>query len=196
MTVQSRQTKVLVALLVSIMLGAIILNALGHNPPSAGAFCLSRYYRLAPVEKSVCSRAVQYPRRWKRIEICSSGNGSGGQAICGSNKRVGQLDSLSSVADHKDINCHFIICNGHIGHDGQIQPTEKWQGQRPVNHQSQNQRQPAKENEQTIYICIITNGQTNRPTDFQIKRTEALVVELCRRFNIQSESVLYPDNWR
>jgi hypothetical protein len=196
MTAQPRQTKVLAALLVSIVAGAIILNALGHNPPSAGGFCLSRYNRLAPVEKSVVCRAAQYPGRWKQIEIYYSGSGPDSQATYGSNKGIEQLSSLSSVAGREDINCHFIICNGYIGYDGQIQPTDKWQRQWSVNRQSQNHIRPATENPQTIFICIITNGKSTRPTDFQIKRTEALVLELCRRFAIQSESILYPNNWR
>jgi len=77
MTDQSRQTKVLVALLVSIVLCTIILNVLGHNPPSAGAFCLSQYYRLVPVEKLVRSREVDRPGYWKWIEIYKSDGGSG-----------------------------------------------------------------------------------------------------------------------
>ena len=194
MAVQSRQTKVLAALLVSILLGAIILNALGHNPPSAGAFCLSRYYRLAPVAKSVQSRAAQYQGHWKRIEICYSG--SDDTITCGSGQSVEQLDPSSDAAGREDINCHFIICNGHIGRDGQIQSTGIWQEQSPANRQSHNHMQPATKNRHTIYISIITNSKISRPTDFQRKRTEALVEELCRKFNIRSQSILYPDNWR
>ena len=68
MSVQSRQTKVLVSLLVSIITCTIILNLLGHNPPSAGAFCLSQYYRLVPVGKLIRSREAQRPNYWKSIE--------------------------------------------------------------------------------------------------------------------------------
>jgi hypothetical protein len=196
MTAQSRQTKVLVALLVSIAVGTLILNALGYNPPSAGAFCLSRYYRLAPVEKAVICDAAQYRGRWRRIEIYCSGGSSEEQTRGGAYERVGPLDPLSSVCDSEGLNCHFVIFNGRTGEDGEIQPTEKWKRQCSVNHQSRSDRQPALADALTIFICIVTDGKIDRPTDFQMKRSEALVEELCRRFNVWPESILYPDVWR
>ncbi|MFC1604915.1 hypothetical protein ACFL5F_07800 [Planctomycetota bacterium] len=172
MTAQSRQTKVLVALLVSIIACTIILNMLGHNPPSAGAFCLSQYYRLVPVEKLIRSREVQRPRYFKWIEIYYS----------------------DSDSDQEDIDCHFIIYGGLTGHDGQIKATEKWNRQLPANRPADNNKRQARQNEQTIYISIVTDVQNPHPTNFQIKRAEVLAEELCREFNIQSESILYPDN--
>lgn len=196
MVVQSRQTKVLVALLVSIVLCTIILNVLGHNPPSAGAFCLSQYYRLVPVERLVRSREVQRPRYWKWIEIYYSYDGSGDRVVSGSSIQVGQSGPLSSISGQEDTDCHFIIYNGLIGNDGQIIPTEKWNKQLPVNRPVDNNRRRARRNEQTIYISIVTNGQNPQFTNFQIKRVEVLAEELCREFNIKSESILYPDNRR
>ena len=196
MTVQSRQTKVLVALLVSIVLCTIILNALGHNPPSAGAFCLSQYYRLVPVEKLIRSREVQRPRYWKWIEIYYSEGGSGDRVASGSNMQVEQSGSLSNVSGQEEIDCHFIIYNGLTGHDGQIKPTEKWNRQLPANRPADSNKRRARQNEQTIYISIVTNGQNPQFTNFQIKRAEVLADELCREFNIKSESILYPDSRR
>jgi len=203
MSVRSRQTKVFAALLVSITVGAIILKALGNNPPSAGAFCLSRYYRLDPVEKSILSRAAQYPGRWSHIEIYYSGTG----ATCGSNRRTPDTQ--------RESRCHFVICNGSIGHDGQILSTEEWQRQCPPHQlhqcgQSQTgdsqrsigggqlvrSKTPTHRSEQTIYICVIADDKVTRPTDFQIKRTEALVEGLSRKFNIRPESIHYPDSWQ
>ncbi len=177
MTTHSRETKVLVLLGISITLGAVILNALGHNPPSAGAFCLSRYYRLGSVKKSILSRADQLPGRWTRIEIYYSGTES---------ENIEQLAPLSDAGEFENINCHFVICNGRLGRDGQIQPTEKWQRQSLVEHYSK----------QSIHICVITDDKAKTPTDFQIKRTETLVEELCRKFNIQPESIRYPADWQ
>ena len=196
MTAQSRQTKVLVTLLVSIVLCTIILNVLGHNPPSAGAFCLSQYYRLVPVEKLIRSREVQRPRYWKWIEIYYSEGDSDVRVASGSNIQIEQSGSLCIASGKEDINCHFIIYNGLTGHDGQIEPTEKWNKQLPANRPADNNKRRARQNEQTIYISIVTNGQTAQPTNFQIKRAEVLVEELCREFNIQPESILYPDNGR
>lgn len=184
------------ALLVSIIVGAIILNALGHNPPSAGAFCLSWYYDLVPIEKSIYSRTSQYPGRWGNIEIYYSGSDADNRLTYRSNKDIKQLNSSSDVASNWDINCHFIICNGHIGRDGQIEPTENWQMQRVVNPESPNQKQPSRNYEHTIYICVITNGKTIRPTNYQIKRTEALVEKLCKEFRIKSESIHFPKDWQ
>jgi hypothetical protein len=205
---QSRETKVLVVLGISITLGAIILNALGHNPPSAGAFCLSSYYRLGRVEESILSRAAQSPGRWNRVEIYYSGTES---------DNIEQLDSLSNTAGPEYIKCHFVICDGRIGRNGQIQPTEKWQRQssvnvaenwdfKPVSESASSDlskydrptnlcKTPTHHNENTIYICVIADGKTSPPTDSQIKRTEALVEGLCRKFKIQPEAIHYPDDW-
>jgi len=184
MTNHSRETKVLVVLGVSIILAAIILNALGHNPPSAGAFCLSRYYRLGSVKKAIRSNADQLPGRWSRIEIYYSGTEAGNiETAFGKSSDVGADENINPVREQNEkvspdrdtayngVNCHFIICNGRVGHDGQIQPTEKWQRQSSGIHYSK----------QTILICVIADDNAKTPTDFQIKRTEALVEELVQR---------------
>ena len=195
MTAQSRQTKVLVVLLVSIVLCTIILNVLGHNPPSAGAFCLSQYYSLVPVEEVIRSRQVQRVGYFQWIEIYYSKDSSDG-IILGSNIKIGQSGSLCGVSRREDIDCHFIIYNGHNHLDGEIVPTEKWKKQLSVKHQPDDNIRCSWQYEQTIYICILLDNQTAQPTDFQIKRLHVLVEELCRELNIKSESVLYPDNWQ
>ena len=182
MSNQPRVAKVLAVLLISMTAGAIVLMALRNNPPSAGPFCLSSYYRLDPVEKAILSRAAQHRSRWSCIEIYYSGTKAG---------NIEQLASLSGLASPEDINCHFCLCNGLGGGDGQIQPTEKWQRQWSVI--------PSRTwygSGQTIRICVIADGKTTHPTDFQIKRTEALVEELHRKFDITPESIYYPNDWQ
>lgn len=273
MSVRSRQAKVFAALLVSITVGAIILKALGNNPPSAGAFCLSRYYRLDPVEKTILSRATQYAGRWSHIEIYYSGTGaptqSGNAVTCGSDRHIpdagcsmpgygglpgsglglrqderpDELDTRrESRIRNRELRCHFFICNGRIGHDGQILSTEIWQrqcsphqlhqsgqsqtsgtqrcigvGQLVRDKSSSGRSSPEPGSERTIHICVIANDKDTRPvgnstignmiqkgkisngarpTDFQIKRTEALVEALSRRFNIRPGYIHYPDNWQ
>lgn len=179
---QTRVAKVLAALLVSMTTGAIILMALGNNPPSAGPFCLSSYYRLDPIEKAVHSQAAQSPDRWGSIEIYYSGTRAG---------NTEQLASLGGLAGDEDINCHFVICNGLGGEDGYIQPTAKWQKQWSII--------PGKNwfgNGQTIRICLIADGTTSPPTDSQVKRIESLVESLCSKFHIRSQSIYYPSDWR
>jgi hypothetical protein len=186
----AREKKVLVILGISITLGAVILNALGHNPPSAGAFCLSRYYSLSPVKKAILSRADQFMRRWSQIEIDYSGTESG---------NIEQLALLSGMDSPDDVNYHFIICNGNGGKDGLIQPTEKWQRQSPIiPGQSRTDEAVFCETltEETIYICVIADNENSFPTDSQVKRTEELVEGLCRKFNIQPESISYADSWQ
>lgn len=182
MSNQPRVAKVLAALLVSMTAGAVVLMALGNNPPSAGPFCLVSYYRLNPVEKAIRSHNTQSRSRWNSIEIYYSGTKAG---------NIEQLASLMGLSSPKDINCHFCLCNGLGGSDGQIQKTEKWQRQwsiipGPTWHGSS----------QTIRICIIADSQTSRPTDSQIKRAEALVEVLCRKFDISPEYIYYPDDWK
>lgn len=194
MTTQSRQTKVLITLLISIVVCTIILNTLGHNPPSAGAFCLSQYYRLVPVEKLVRSRQVERPRFWKWIEIYYSENDSNDLMRSGVDMGIEKLDSLSCISDQENMGCHFIICNGYYGLDGQIKPTEKWKKQLPVTCPPDNDKRRTVLNEQTIYICVVMNSKMPQPTNFQIKRADVLIEELCREFNIKSGSIIYPNN--
>jgi hypothetical protein len=190
MKTHSREKKVLVILGISITLGTIILNALGHNPPSAGAFCLSRYYRLGSVKKAILSRADQSRKHWSQIEIDYSGTESG---------NIEHLALLSKADKPEKNNYHFIICNGKGGHDGLIQPTEQWQRQLSIlPGQSRNDEPVLCDTltERTIYICVIADNETSFPTDFQIKRSEELVEGLCRKFNIPPESISYPDSWQ
>jgi len=180
MSNQPRVARVLAALLVSMTGGAIILMALGNNPPSAGAFSLSIYCRLDPVEKAILSRAAQSPERWKSIEVYYSGTKAG---------NIEQLASLSGLTSPDDINCHFVICNGLGGSDGLIQPAERWQRQ-----WSSIPGRTWYGNAQTIRICVVADGKTAPPTDLQIKRTEALVEGLYRKFAIEAKSIYYPSD--
>jgi len=203
MPIPPREAKIFAALLISMTTGAIALMILGDNPPSAGAFCLSRYYHLDPVEKAISSRVAQLPSRWNSIEIYYSGTKAG---------NIEQIASFNGLAGPEDINCHFCLCNGLGGSDGQIQPTEKWQRQwsiipGPVRNSTMRDRVPKSEisngagrtwygSRQTIRICIIADGETARPTDFQIKRIEELVEQLQRKFDIQPDAIYYPSDWQ
>jgi len=182
MSSQPRVVKVLVILLISMTTGAIVLMVLGDNPPSAGPFELSAYYSLSPVEKAIRPRASQTPGRWSCVEVYYSGTRVG---------NIEQLASLSGLASPEDINCHFVICNGLGGGNGQIQTTEKWQRQWAVI--------PGRTwhgNGQTIRLCVIADGKDSSPTEFQIRRIEELVERLQRKFSIQPESIYYPNDWR
>jgi len=170
MKAQLRVWKVLLVLLVSMTSGAIVLMTLRNNPPLAGAFCLSSYYRLAPTDTAISSRIQQSFDNWQSIEIYYSGT------------RVGNIEwlaSLNGFRNTEDLNCHFVICNGYGGEDGQIQTTEKWQDQVSVKSGKN-----WDDSRKTIRICIVSDGKTAFPTDCQVKRVETLTETLCRHFRI------------
>jgi hypothetical protein len=182
MSAQPRVAKVLAALLVSMTVGAIVLMALSGKPPSAGPFSLSSYIGLDPVKEAVRSQAKQQANRWEGVEVYYSGTKTG---------NIEQLASLSGLAGAEDLNCHFVVCNGLGGGNGQIMSTEKWQNQWSAI--------PGRNwhgNGRTIRICVVADGANTRPTEYQIKRAYALVDRLCRSFVIQPKSIRYPDNWQ
>lgn len=178
---QPRRTKVFAAALISIVILAVALKSLNSSPPPAGAFSLSEYYHLAPVEKVISSNISQTSRHWNSIEI----NYTNTKPIV-----INKQSSRSDLVNYDVLNCHFIVWNGLVGGNGQIQSTEKWQKQLLTI--------PGRTwygSEQTIRIGVIADDKINYPTDFQTKRTEALVEVLSRMFDIKSESIYYPGNW-
>jgi hypothetical protein len=182
MSNQPRVAKVLASLLVSMTAAATILLALGNNPPQAGPFCLASYYRLDPVEAVMKTNAPQSKSRWNRIEVYYSGTKAG---------NLQQLSSLKGLSTKANLNFHFCICNGLGNSNGHIQATEKWERQWSATPDNAWYGSP-----QTIRICVIADGHNNLPTEVQLKRTEALVEKLCRQFDLQSDTVFYPGNWR
>lgn len=161
-------------LLVSMTMGAFVLMALGNNPPSAGPFCLSAYYQLDPVDHVVQSRACQAPHRWTSIEIYFSGT---------------QHGYLQQPAETADLNCHFLICNGAGGGDGEIQASEQWQRQWSI--------RPSRTwqgSDKTIRVCLIGDGARIAPTNYQLKRLETLLEALSRKFGIPADSVYLPSD--
>jgi hypothetical protein len=182
MSNQPRVAKVLVLLLISMTTGAVVLMALGNHPPSAGAFCLSTYYKLDPVQQASNSRVAQAPGRWESIEIYYSGTRAG---------NIQQLASISGLPSSDAINCHFVICNGLGGNDGQIEATEKWQNQWSVipDHTWYG-------SSRTIRVCVIADGRQIHPSDSQVRRSEALVDALSRKFSVTPSKIFYPTNWR
>ena len=178
MSNQLRVWKVLLVLLVSMTSGAIILMSLGNNAPSSGAFCLSSYYQLTSADSAVTSRVQQSRDRWSRVEVFYS-HTKGGD--------INWLAARSGLSEPKDLNCHFVVCNGLGGNDGDILKTEKWQDQESVVP-----LQNWYSARQTIRICVVADGENSFPTDCQIKRVDTLVRLLTRGFGITPENILYP----
>ncbi len=181
MSDQPRVVKVLVALLVSMTAGAIVLMALSGRPPLAGPFSLASYVGLDPIAEAVHSKVAQQPQRWRAIEIYFSGTPAG---------NIEQLASLYGLSKAEDLNCHFVVCNGAGGGNGQVLATENWQRQwsvvssRSLSGQSQ-----------TIRVCVIADGKGSPATEYQIKRTYALIEKLYQTFSIHPKSIRYPESW-
>ncbi|MEK7996261.1 MAG: hypothetical protein AAB403_20870, partial [Planctomycetota bacterium] len=146
----------------------------------------------APVEKAVVCEAAQDRGRWRRIEIFCRGGSVAEPTRDVAPTGAEPADRPNGAAGS---DCHFVIYNGRTGYDGQIEATEYWKRQWSVNRQANKDVQPALADALTIFVCLATDSETDRATDFQIKRAEALVEELCRRFNIWPESIHYPDTW-
>ena len=180
MSNQPRVVKVLTALLASMTMGAIVLMGLGHNPPAAGPWSLSRSLQADSIQLAIKSIASESSARWDRIEICYSGTRSG---------NIEQLASLSKLTSPKDINCHFVICNGLGGNDGQVETAEKWLRQWSITP-----GQGWYGTNTTIRVCVVGDEQNSHPTDIQKRKVDALVRELSRKFRIRN-SVFYPKNW-
>ena len=177
MLFQSRRTKVFAAALISIGIMSAVLKFLGNNPPPAAAFSLSEYWHLGPIENMISPDSGQTSRHWNSIEINHSSTESIG---------INRQYSISGLFNYDVLNYHFFVWNGLVGRDGQIQSTENWQKQLPITPS-----QAWHVSEQTIRIGIIVNSKSICPTDFQIRRTEALVEALSRKFGIQPESIYY-----
>ncbi len=182
MSNQPRVIKVLAALLVSMTVGAIILMALGNNPPSAGPFCLSTYYRLDSVDHAMESQSGQRPGQWDSIDIFFSGTKGG---------NIDRLVAALGLESPDQLNCHFVICNGVGAGDGAIEATETWKEQRSTRSTS-----TGRGDARTIRICLIGNGVSALPTDYQLKRLEMLLEALCRRFDIPTQSVHLPRDFQ
>ncbi|MDY0356999.1 MAG: N-acetylmuramoyl-L-alanine amidase [Sedimentisphaerales bacterium] len=178
MSNQPRVVKVLAALLISMTTGAVVLMALGDNPPSAGPFCLSAYYRLDSVDHALRSRIAPQAHQWQSIEIAFSGTKGG---------NIQRLAVARGLSDPANLDCHFLIGNGIGANDGEIQTTESWLNQRSV--------PPGADwrgDERTIRVCLVGNGVSSLATDYQLKRLEMLLESLCRRFDIHPDAVYLP----
>jgi len=182
MSNQPRTAKVLAALLASMTIGAIVLMAMGGKPPSAGPFSLSTYYKLDPISKTIDSEATQSSDRWNCIEVYFSGTTAG---------NIEQIASLSGISSADLIDCHFVVCNGLGGGDGQVEPTTRWQKQWSVIPSRTWYGTP-----QTIRVCVVGDGQKRFATNSQLRRVENLVDKLARKFDIEPDYIYYPGNWR
>ena len=169
----NRTVAVLFALLGAMTAGALVLMALDNYAPGAGAYSLSSYLRLDPVEQVVKNTLHASPAQWAGIEVVYSQT-PGGNAE--------ELPLLVSLAGGRSLGFHFLVCNGNGGKDGHIQTSPQWHQQTP------------SQQEGMIRICVIGESRTQL-TNSQVQRTNDLVESLSRTFNIGPRQIRYPANW-
>lgn len=178
---QPRAARILICLVVAMTAGAAILMALDHQTISAGAFSLASYSSLGPISEIIATNEPTNNRRWDKIEVFYS-NTKGGN--------LNQLVSLSGLSSSEDLNFHFLVLNSLGGIDGQIQATAKW-----LNQWSAIPGGTWYGSGNTIRICVIGEGQ-KAASDYQMSRTEELIQELSRKFNIEKSNISYPKGWQ
>ena len=178
---QGRTVKILASLVASMTVGAVVLMALDRQSLPAGAFSLASYTRLNSVEEVVSDVRAVEAMNWDGVEVHYSRTGSG---------NLEQLAVLKGLASSKDLNFHFVVCNGAGNADGVIQSTERWLKQRPALQGGNWYGNPG-----TIRICLIADGAGVAPTDSQRKRIATLVESLVRKFNLRPQLIRYPVNW-
>jgi len=182
MSNRERTSRVIISLIASMTLGALVLMALDNHSITAGAFSLASYTNLSPVEKIASASLSSKVRQWDYIEVYYSGTISGS---------IDQLAKFSGLASSKDVNFHFLVCNGTGCQDGKIQATARWNGQTAA-VPAANWTGPSR----TIRICVIADGVRALATDTQIQRTTDMAESLARDFNIPKDNISYPPSWQ
>jgi len=178
-----RLYRVLVSLLISMTVGAIMLIALSHTRLS-GVFILFSVQKK--IERALQSDVPQVPALWNRIEVFYSNTDRGNIAYL-----TAYLRQLKGLQWPEGINCHFVVCNGREGREGEIQTTKRWQSQ-----WSAIPCETWHGGATTIRICVVALSDGTFTTNLQKRLVHALIKELCKRFGIPDESVSYPKNWQ
>ncbi len=173
MTDQARTSRVLIALIVSMTIGAVVLMALDNGALQGGAFSLSVFNRLPAIEDIVIDSASEKIGEWSRIEVFYSNTSSG---------NVKELTVLTSLTGNRDLDAHFVICNGKGGNQGDVQPTARWREQKPS----------LSGHGRTIRICIVADGVNTPATECQITRTDDLIKFFCKKFGVVKKNISRP----
>ena len=181
MTNQARTSRVLIALIMSMTIGAVVLMALDNGGPRGSAWSLANYLTLNPIEPSVSDATANSVHTWNRVEVFYSNTTRG---------NLRELGILHGLQTGQDLNAHFIVCNGLGAKEGQIDPTKRWQIQNPCLPDSQ-----WRGTIDTVRICVVADGIGTMPTETQGTRTAELVKILSKKYKISRKQVIWPANW-
>ena len=177
MSVRNRNVTVLFSLIASMTIGAVVLLALDNHRPITGAYSLTSYLRLDPVENSIKKTLAVPTGYWDQIEVYYSYT-TGGNAD--------ELALLTDLANGTKAQFHFVVGNGKGGaEDGAVQAGDYWKLQRLCHGRNG-----------VIRICVIADGSAESVTDCQINRTNALVESLIRSYGLSARNIRYPSNWQ
>ncbi len=184
MTTQARTSRVLIALIVSMTIGAVVLMALDNGGPQGSPWSLSvlqRLNRLNPIEPLVSGAAGSSVHTWNRVEVFYSNTTSG---------NLRELSILHGLQTGQDLNAHFVVCNGLGAKEGWVEPAERWQAQNPCLPDGEWRGTVG-----TVRICVVADGIGTMPTDIQVTRAADLVKLLSKKFKISRKQVAWPANW-
>lgn len=82
---------------------------------------------------------------------------------------------------------HFVIGNGTLSGDGEIQVSERWLQQKHGAHTKVSGH--PEYNQQGIGICLVGNFEETRPTELQVRAARALVAYLAWRYDIPASHI-------
>ena len=171
MSDQARTSRVLIALIVSMTIGAVILMAVDNGALKGGAFSLYVFNNLPAIESVV---VADKPRtQWKGVEVFYSNTASG---------NIKELTVLKHISGENNLDAHFVICNGKGGGQGEVQPTNQWKMQYPALKGD------------IIRICVIFKAEDNNamPNECQITRIDDLISFFQKKFNITDQNINRP----
>lgn len=119
------------------------------------------------------------PNDWVQVLVHDSGS------------QHGSIESLARRAQERgegSLGHHFVIGNGNGLGDGELYMSYRWMQQKPG--ASLSGPDAAWNNNHSISICLVGNGETGGFTDAQMQRLVALVVQLQRELGIDIDRVL------
>lgn len=116
--------------------------------------------------------------RWQAIVIHHSGSPVGTPA---------SLDAQARAMNLKGLGYHFVLGNGKGMDDGEIHLGSRWMHQNPGAHAAGKDADWFNLN--SIGICVVSDGDRQKPTPAQMQRLAQLTAALARELKIPAERI-------
>jgi hypothetical protein len=118
------------------------------------------------------------PRPWKWIVIHHSATATGSAAM---------FDKMHREKGWDELGYHFVIGNGTLTGDGQVEVGPRW----PIQKHGAHAKTPDNRfNDYGIGICLVGNFEETHPTPAQMRSLAKLVAFLMHRYDIPLECVI------